>query len=337
MVHRNTNVNLGNLVLSLSDTMDLASPLLTQHQMRTAFIVMQMGKAAKYPGTKLENLFIAALLHDIGAFSLEEKIAIRNSELRNVEEHCIRGESLLSTIPLLKDAAKIVRFHHQGWSSWKDPIEDSIVIDSQLLFLADFVERQIVRNRYILHQHHDIIKKISSLSGYSIHPHVADLFIAISRREEFWLDLVSGKLYAIMLNESPFRTSEIDFSEIAIISKLFRDIIDFKSRFTATHSFGVAAAASMMAGYFGLSDTEIGLMEVAGNLHDLGKLAIPNSILDKPAGLTKAEMAIMKSHTYYTYSVINMIEGLDQIADGQHITMKSWMAPDILFTAAQMI
>lgn len=47
MVHRNTNVNLGNLVLSLSDTMDLASPLLTQHQMRTAFIVMQMGKARK--------------------------------------------------------------------------------------------------------------------------------------------------------------------------------------------------------------------------------------------------------------------------------------------------
>ena len=56
-------------------------------------------------------------------------------------------------------------------------------------------------------------------------------------------------------------------------------------------------------------------MEVAGNLHDLGKLAIPNSILDKPGGLTKEEMSVMKSHTYYTYLVINSIGGLNQIAE----------------------
>jgi HD-GYP domain-containing protein (c-di-GMP phosphodiesterase class II) len=56
-------------------------------------------------------------------------------------------------------------------------------------------------------------------------------------------------------------------------------------------------------------------MEVAGNLHDLGKLAIPNSILDKPGSLTKEEMSVMKSHTYYTYLVINSIGGLKQIAE----------------------
>jgi len=56
-------------------------------------------------------------------------------------------------------------------------------------------------------------------------------------------------------------------------------------------------------------------MEVAGNLHDIGKLAIPNSILDKPGKLTKKEMAVMKSHTYYTYFVINTIGGLQQIAE----------------------
>ena len=71
----------------------------------------------------------------------------------------------------------------------------------------------------------------------------------------------------------------------------------------------------MLSRIFGLTEAEIALMEVAGNLHDIGKLAIPNSILEKPGKLTKEEMAVMKSHTYYTYAVINTIGGLQQIAE----------------------
>ena len=56
-------------------------------------------------------------------------------------------------------------------------------------------------------------------------------------------------------------------------------------------------------------------MEAAGYLHDLGKLAIPNSILEKNGKLTMEEFSLMKSHTYYTYSVLNTIGGLQQIAE----------------------
>lgn len=314
-MQRNITVSLGNLVLSLSDAMDLASPLLIQHQQRTAFVVWEMGKAAKLSNERLEKIFIAALLHDIGAFSLEEKISLRNYEVENPEEHCIRGELLLNTIPWLKDSAKIIRFHHKEWQSWEESIENPLVLESQLLFLADYLERAIKREHYILHQHEDIISKIKSLSGSSIHPQVVDLFITVSHSEEFWLDLVSPRLYSLLLNEGPFRKIEIDYSDISIIAELFRNIIDFRSRFTSTHSSGVAASASMLARIFGLTDVEIGLMEVAGNLHDIGKLAIPNSILDKPGKLTKEEMSVMKSHTYYTYFVINSIGGLKQIAE----------------------
>ena len=119
-MQRNITVNLGNLVLSLSDAMDLASPLLIQHQQRTAFVVWEMGKAARFSSERLEKIFIAALLHDIGAFSLEEKISLRNFEVENVEDHCIRGELLLNNIPWLKDSARIIRFHHKGWQAWGD-------------------------------------------------------------------------------------------------------------------------------------------------------------------------------------------------------------------------
>ncbi len=52
-MERNIKVNLGNLVLSLSDAMDLASPTLAQHQHRTAFAVCEMGKIAKLPDDRL--------------------------------------------------------------------------------------------------------------------------------------------------------------------------------------------------------------------------------------------------------------------------------------------
>ncbi len=314
-MQRHITVNLGNLVLSLSDAMDLASPLLIQHQQRVAFTVWELGRIAGLPNDRMEKLFIAALLHDIGAFSLEEKVSLRNYEVLDVESHCIRGETLLANIPWLKDSSRIIRFHHKEWQEWEQAIEKPLIFDSQLLFVADYLERQIKRDDYILHQHEGIIEKIDESSGSLVHPGIVDLFHAISGREEFWLDLVSPRLYSLLLNEGPLRRVEIDFSDISLISELFRNIIDFRSRFTSTHSSGVAASAAMLSKLFGLTEVEIQLMEVAGNLHDIGKLAIPNSILDKPGKLTKQEMAIMKSHTYYTYFVINTIGGLQQIAE----------------------
>jgi len=116
---RNITINLGNLVLSLSDAMDLATPSLTQHQQRTAFVVWQMGKAARFSNERLEKLFIAALLHDIGAFSLEEKIALRNFEVEDTEAHCVRGKLVLDKIHWLNESAQIIRFHHKEWQHWE--------------------------------------------------------------------------------------------------------------------------------------------------------------------------------------------------------------------------
>ncbi len=314
-MQRTVSVNLGNLVLSLSDAMDLASPQLAQHQQRTAFIVAELGRAAGLPDGRLENAFIAALLHDVGALSLEEKIALHNWESDKTDEHCIRGQMLLQTVPWLEDAAMLVRFHHTERQRFEGPIGSPLVFDSQLLFLADYLERLIDRDRYILHQHEDILARIRRLAGSSVDPDMLDLIDALCVREEFWLDLCSPRLYSILLNEGPFRGTEIGLSRISLIAELFRNIIDFRSRFTATHSSGVATAGSLLSRIFGLTDLETTLMEVAGNFHDIGKLVIPNSILEKPGPLAKEEMALMKSHTYYTYSIINSIGGIKNIAE----------------------
>ena len=118
-----------------------------------------------------------------------------------------------------------------------------------------------------------------------------------------------------MLHSGPYRLTEIGSSSIFSIASLFRHIIDFKSRFTASHSTGVAECAVLLSQKFGLTDTEIVQMEIAGYFHDLGKLAVPNAILEKNGGLTKEEFAIIRQHTYFTYSVLNTVGGLDQISE----------------------
>jgi len=314
-MQRRISSDLGQIVLSLSDTLDLASFSLAQHQQRVAMVVLEMGRAAGLPNDRLGNPFIAALLHDVGAFSLEDKIRLRESKAEELEEHCVRGELLLQRVPLFQEAAPIVRFHHKKWRDWDESIENQLAWDSQTLFLSDFIERSINRNQYILHQHEKIIARVKTLAGTSLHPQIVELFMAISDREEFWLDLVSPKLFSLLHNNSPIREVEIRINDIFFISELFQNIIDFKSRFTATHSTGVAACSSMLSNIFGMSEAETKLAEIAGKLHDLGKLAIPNSILEKPGALSKEETAIMKSHAYYTYSVIKNIDGLKQIAE----------------------
>jgi HD-GYP domain-containing protein (c-di-GMP phosphodiesterase class II) len=309
------SINLGNLFLSLSDAVDLASSSIASHQLKTSYIAWRIGKVAKFPEETIEKIFIASLLHDIGALSPEEKIRLHDFEEKNMETHCIIGESLYKLSPLLRPAAKIVRYHHKPWKEWETSIESPNVLGSQIIFLADLLERLIKRDQYILYQVEDLTSKITSISGTEIHPDVVDLFMVISRHEDFWLDLMSPRLYSLLLHLGPFRQFEIDLKTLSSISLLFRSIIDFRSHFTATHSTGVAECAAILSKIFGLTRTEEELMKIAGNFHDLGKLAVPNFILDKPAKLTKEEFAVIKQHTYFTYTVLNTIGGLDQISE----------------------
>ncbi len=305
-----------NLLLSLSDAIDIANPRIASHQMRTSFIAWKIAEKARLPEDKIEKIYLAGLFHDIGAMSLEEKIQLHEGyENINVDTHCIIGESLFELSHIFRPAAKIIRYHHKPWKDWNESISSPDVMESQIIYLSDIVERLVRRDSYILHQTERIRSEVMSLSGSEIHPDIIDLFINVSYQEDFWLDLISPRLYSLLLHYGPFQGVEVGEKDIYSISLIFRHITDFKSRFTATHSTGVAECATMLAKYLGFTDTEIAQLKIAGYFHDLGKLAVPNSILEKPGKLTKEEFDIIKQHTYFTYTVLSTIGGLDTIAE----------------------
>ncbi|RBP66665.1 HD domain-containing protein [Alkalibaculum bacchi] len=318
-MQRHVSVNLGNLLLSLSDITDIANPKISHHQFRTAFIAVEIANYSGASQKTIENIFAAALLHDVGAISVEEKTELHNfkempTHNEALQVHAYRGELLLNQTPWFKNISKAVRYHHTNYKDMENSIDHIDVFSAQVVNLADYVERLVDRSQHILLQYKDIRNHIKKIEQYIIHPSIIKSFLETSEREEFWLDLVSNKLFTFLQQNGPYRNQFIDMEDIMHISEMYKSAIDFKSPFTATHTTGVAQCAKVLSEKFGLTDLEIDQITIAGYLHDIGKLIIPNSIIEKEGKLTSNEYAIMKSHTYFTYHTIRMIGGLEQIA-----------------------
>jgi len=92
-------------------------------------------------------------------------------------------------------------------------------------------------------------------------------------------------------------------------------IAESRSKETGNHVRRVAQYSKVLALHYGLSKKDAEMLRQASPMHDIGKVAIPDAILNKPGKLTKQEFAVMRSHTYYTYSVIKTIGGLENIAE----------------------
>ncbi len=98
------------------------------------------------------------------------------------------------------------------------------------------------------------------------------------------------------------------------IAEGFAAVVDAKSPYTATHSARVTDIAVGIAAELGLPPADIAELRRAGLLHDLGKLSIPNSILDKPGALTSEEWELVRLHPFFTQCVLERIRGFGSLA-----------------------
>ena len=117
-----------------------------------------------------------------------------------------------------------------------------------------------------------------------------------------------------VLDLDPGLTSRLTDARLDHICEAFADVVDAKSPFTFRHSLGVTEVASEIALELGLSAEQRTTIRRAALLHDLGKLSVPNSILDKRGGLTDPEWAVIRSHPALSGSILRRVPALHELA-----------------------
>ena len=94
------------------------------------------------------------------------------------------------------------------------------------------------------------------------------------------------------------------------------DAIDKKDRYTSGHSERVGFLAHFVGTHLNLAQEDLVQLEWAGLLHDVGKIGVPEEILNKPGKLTDEEFDIIKKHPEMGYEILRPIRSFEHILDG---------------------
>lgn len=141
----------------------------------------------------------------------------------------------------------------------------------------------------------------------------------------FWAALALIAVAAVVLIASAYvrhKTEQslkrqLEYKNITVESiQAIARTIDAKDEYTNGHSIRVGAYSKIIAENLGMSSDEVDNIYYIALLHDIGKIAIPDSILNKPGRLTDEEFAVMKSHTTRGAAILKGISTIPQIIEG---------------------
>lgn len=311
----NIRIKLSDIVLSFSKALDFVVPRVANHHMRVGIIASEIAKEFGMSRKEINDIFLASTIHDIGIFSAREKVDTLEFEIKNPYLHAEKGYLLIKDFDLFSDVSRIIQYHHVKWAEGEGCQfnGEDVPVGCHIIHLADRVEVLIDKQQEILSQKKKVVDAIKSRSNSVFMPELVEVFESLSTKESFWFDAASQEIDQIISDRNVLPDAELNMNELINIAKIFSHIIDYRSPFTAVHSAGVSEVATLLAQMIGFSEIECRMMSVAGYLHDIGKLAVPAEILEKPAKLSTEEFNIMKSHVYHSYRILEAVSGIDII------------------------
>ena len=304
------------LVFSITETIDLVSPIVANHHKTVAYISRCLGKQLGLTTDEQIELEIAGSLHDIGGLTLLERLIPTEFEYKDSDFHAEKGYLLLSKFKPFSRIAQMVRYHHNNWANGNcvGINNQKIPFGSHVLNLADRISILIKpEDRYILNSVDEICDKIDKRKGNIFHPLVADAFMELSKKDFFWLGMQYIDTPEFITRKDNSDLLSLDDENFEDFMKLLSCLVDYKSRFTASHSSSVAACSEIIAEYVGFSASEVKNIRYSGYIHDLGKLAIPTEILEKIDSLSKREFDLIRTHAYHTNRVLSKVSGFEMI------------------------
>lgn len=237
-----------------------------------------------------------SLLHDIGAYKTEEIDNMVVFETKDVMKHAAYGYVFLKNTTPLKQKAQAILYHHT------DDEELNLVTSdykeyARLIHLADKAD--------ILLTNHDEIpfKMLYSQAPARFSIKMID---DLKKAQSLFNTSKSIRTKAYKSDiEKKLETIDISADDAMLYLKMLVYSIEFRSVFTLTHTIDVSVIASEIAKRMNIDKEETDKLYLACFLHDIGKIAIPYTLIEKQGSLTYEEMELMKKHVTYTREILS--------------------------------
>ena len=294
-----------------------------KHGKRVAYISVCMAKYCAIQGDALQDLAICALLHDnaLTQYISEEVQKYPDTDIKNdlsenkTNMHCVYGEKNITKIPFKTDVTGVILYHHEHADgagpfrkTWRE-----IPLFARIIHLADVID--VAGNGKEFGDRWEFIcRYLSENKGRLFDSECVNAFFRAFSKESFMClsdSSFESKLWEIV----PREKCGVDRETCKNIADFFAGIVDYKSPFTSRHSLGVAEKAAFFAQYIKSDSLSVQKMYLAGALHDIGKMAIGNEILEKPDKLTDEEFSKMKNHAGYTYLILSEVDDFEEVRD----------------------
>ncbi|MDZ7800130.1 MAG: HD domain-containing phosphohydrolase [Trueperaceae bacterium] len=229
------------------------------------------------------------------------------------EIRCERGADIARELGFPAATSEAIRALDEHWDGGGHPYglaREAIPMLGRILCLSQTVEvfhaargpaaaRTVARRR----------------AGRWFDPDVVEAFLAAQAARGFWDRIASKEVESHVTDLEPAEhVLRADEARLDRIAEAFARVIDAKSPWTYRHSERVRAFAAGIAGEVGLPPERRTVLHRAALLHDLGKLAVPNTILDKPGKLTDDEFATIRRHPALSERIVRRVVPFDQVA-----------------------
>ena len=304
----------------------------TGHGKRVAYLALLMGKEAGFCEEELRDFIGCCLLHDnaltefihdeLSNSPMSEGLSVKLSDLveqdrpKMEHDHSIAGEENIRLLPFRTDVKNIILYHHEnadgtgalGMTASQTPLK------AQILHLADLADATLPFHleTLTLEEFEAFRNWVLSRTGSLFSSEVVELFSKAVSFDKI-IRLHHKGLFTCLHEELHKEILDYSDDEVRSIARLFAKIVDYKSECTQEHSRGVAEKAEIMARYYGFDTDKTLRFYFAGAMHDIGKLAIVNDILEKPGKLTTDEFEEMKHHSDATYFILSQIKEIPDI------------------------
>lgn len=307
------HIDLHSSIISLSCALDLVGIDEVKHGKRVAMMAWHIAGKLGWNAVDRLSILYAGMLHDCGVAKVREHRQLTESlEWDGAEAHCLRGAEYLAACPPLAYLTEEIRYHHTRWEDLLAlSLPPRIKLRANLLFLADRIDvlqAPYLASEQILIAAPKIVARLQDFAGTLFAPELLAAFADLARSQAFWLAMDPDYLDEDLrdLGEN-LPTVELNYPDLREMARLFSRVVDAKSPYTEQHSERVALITRQLAADLGVTGCDLEQVEIAGLLHDIGKLRVSEDIIDKPSSLTDEERACMQRHSYDTYRILQRV------------------------------